>query len=677
MAINTILLITLALLVALGFAFYQYLFKKPVRVKKDYIFFALRFLAVFIILLLLINPKITRTKYTVEKPSLYILADNSESIKFLNSKDTLKELQNLLLNDKALQDRFEIARFSFGKNLLNSDSLDFSSTGSDLFQALSEVSEISKNRNSAIIFLSDANQTSGRDFRYFKKSGDEELFPVIIGDTANYSDLSISRINTNRYAFLNNNFPVEIFVNYNGDKEVTSELQILQNGKVLFSKDLSFDQQNGSAVINTNIPVKSLGVKSYKAVIKALPNEKNITNNGKNFAVQVIDERTKVLLLSSIEHPDLGAIKKSIESNSQRSLDLIIGNIKKPQFKDYQLIIIYQPNNQFISISSQIESDENNFLLITGTETDWDFINSLDLGVNKKSAGPPQEIFPVYNKNFSAFQFEDIGFDDLPPLSVKFGKVEYDQGAFDVMLFQKMQGVTTDEPLLAVSKNSPKKGFLLGEGIWRWRAKSFRETQSFREFDDFFSKIIQNLSASRKRERLSLDYNNFYYGNEEVIISAQYYDQNYQLDLNGNLQIHLKDSIENKEITSDFMVRDNFYQFNAGDLPAGTYSFTVSEKGSGIKASGSFEVISYNIEKQFSSANLNAMEDFAENNNTEVFFPDRIDSLKSALLNSSSLKPVQKSQLKSVPLIDWYYLLFLLISVLTVEWFYRKYLGLI
>ncbi len=677
MTISTILYIALALFGALGFAFFQYLFKKKSKKPRDFIFFGLRALSIFIVSLLLINPKINRTTYQLEKPQLLLLIDNSESIRFLESADEISDFHKNLAGDKELQKRFEISSLYFGRNLLTKDSLNFSAAGTDVYQSLSEASEILKNKNAAIILLSDANQTSGRDFRYYKKAANTQVFPVVIGDTTKYQDLSISRINSNRYAFLNNNFPVEVFVNYNGELPVTSEFQILQNGKAEYSEKLTFDSENRTKVVTTNIPVNSLGVKAYKARIKTLANEKNTTNNEQNFAVQVIDERTKVLLLSAIEHPDIGAIKKAIESNPQRSVDAKTIDDSNIQLKEYQLIIIYQLNNRFKKYLTEIIDGKQNFFLITGTETNWNYLNSLSLGINKQMAGPPQEIFPVYNDKFGTFQFDDIGFDDFPPLSEKFGKLDYNTGAFDVLLYQQMQGVKTDEPLLAISETKPKFGFLLGEGIWRWRAKSFRETQSFREFDDFFNKIVQNLASSKKRERLSLDYDNFYYGNEEVVITAQYYDENYQLDLEGDLQIKLQDSLNEKNISSDFNVKDNFYQFNAGDLPAGNYQFSVTEKNSGLSTSGSFEVIQYSTEQQFSSSNLQAMQDFAENNEATVYFPDQVEKLKNELLNNSVLKPLRKAQQKSVSLIDWYYLLFLLIFILAVEWFYRKYLGLI
>ena len=39
--------------------------------------------------------------------------------------------------------------------------------------------------------------------------------------------------------------------------------------------------------------------------------------------------------------------------------------------------------------------------------------------------------------------------------------------------------------------------------------------------------------------------------------------------------------------------------------------------------------------------------------------------------------PIQKSSKNIVPLIDWKYLLFLIVLTLAIEWFLRKYNGLI
>ncbi len=677
MAVSTIFYITLALLLALGFAFFQYLFKKPARNSRDFIFFSLRFISVFLVLLLLIDPMITSTFYEIEKPDLILLTDNSQSISYLDQEENIQEVVRTFSEDNELNNRFDLQRINFGREININDSLDFSARQTDLFTALWETEQMFNENPAAILLLTDGNQSLGRDYRYYEPDTQNSIYPVILGDTASYNDLSIQRINSNRYAFLNNQFPVEIFMNYSGDKDLEATINIRSGESVVYSENVSFSEGKRSSIINTVLPANSLGVKSYTVELVSEVEERNVNNNRQKFAIEVIDERTSVLILSDIPHPDLGAIKKAIESNQQRTGEIKYLRDGNFNINDYQLVIIYQLNRRFSNVISQIINRGHNYFIITGSETDWYYLNSLNLGFGRSATGQSQDVFPVYNPTFSNFQFEDIGFEDFPPLTDKFGPVEFQKINYNILLYQELQGVKTGEPLMAVSQDRPKRGFLLGENIWRWRAESYLKNKSFQEFDDFFSKLIQNLAAKRSRDRLTVDYENFYYSNEDLIITAQYFDENYQFDPGGELSIEIENNETKESFSSSLVLKNNFFQFNAGSLSPGTYNFKLKVENRNISKSGEFEVVEYSTEQQFVSANLSGMQSFANNNEVALFFPDQINSIKEELINNDKFKPVQKSRQKTVPLIDWYYLLFILIIVLAAEWLYRKYLGLI
>jgi hypothetical protein len=83
MTITTILLLLLSL-VASGLSYYQY-FIKPKQIKAEFVLALLRFLSLFGIILLLINPIITRNTLEIIKPSLAIVVDNSSSITALDA----------------------------------------------------------------------------------------------------------------------------------------------------------------------------------------------------------------------------------------------------------------------------------------------------------------------------------------------------------------------------------------------------------------------------------------------------------------------------------------------------------------------------------------------------------------------------------------------------------------
>ncbi len=220
----------------------------------------------------------------------------------------------------SLNERFDLRFFSFGESLkpLEDDTLSFKSSQTDINKSLLGLSKLKSEGNSVDLLISDGNQTMGEDYSYFKADANTSIFSIIAGDTTSSPDVFISNLNVNKYAFLDNQFPVEIIVNYSGKNSVTSNLKIISGDRVLKSQVVKFTKEKSSQVITLNLVASSIGTHIYKVALDPIDLEKNITNNSQNFAVEVIDERTSVLIVSSILHPDLGMLKKSIESNKQR-----------------------------------------------------------------------------------------------------------------------------------------------------------------------------------------------------------------------------------------------------------------------------------------------------------------------------------------------------------------------
>ncbi|MCL6218503.1 VWA domain-containing protein [Zunongwangia pacifica] len=677
MTILNIIYLTLAACVALGFSYFQYYVKSKRSGRQRTILFILRALSVFTLLFLLINPKIESVVIKREKPDLVLALDNSASIAHLHQENKLVGIAEFFNNDEEINERFNVQNIHFGSEISTIDSADFSAKQTDIFRVLDDIKSGFKNKQNATILVSDGNQTLGRDFQYFNASKNQKIFPIVIGDTTKFPDLSISKLNVNRYAFLENKFPVEIFVNYSASKNIASRFQISTNGKTVFSENLNFSAANRSIRVEANLPASQLGTQTYSAEILPLENEKNTINNKNNFAVEVIDERTSVLILSSIAHPDLGVLKKAIETNKQRKVSIKYTSENNIKLNEYQLVIFYQPNNNFNTWFKAVNDANLNYFIITGTKTNWNAIQKSIPYLSKNISNEEQDFYAVMNPNFNQFQFEDIGFLELPPLQDKFGDLKINTN-FDALLYQKIEGVSTSEPLLMMVKNNDRgSAYLFGENIWRWRTKVFIDHQSFEKFDNFIGGLIQNLSSKKKKERLTIDYQSFYYSNEIVKFDAQFFDENYQFDPNANLQIQLENDRLNLALDSRFLLRNNFYEVRFNNLQPGEYNFSVTEENSGIKKSGKFSVISFDVEEQFSSANFSKLNSLALKNDSQAYFPNQLQELKKQLLDDSRFSIIRKESTKSRPIIDWYILLFVLIGLLAGEWFYRKYKGLI
>src|SRR5690606_40600671 len=122
-------------------------------------------------------------------------------------------------------------------------------------------------------------------FTFAARRFQQPVIPVVVGDTTKYQDLSISRVNVNKYAFLNNRFPVEVMVSYSGNTSAATRLQIFSGNSVVFSRALNFSSEENAEVIRAELPANAIGPRTYRVDVQPLENEKNTLNNSREIAV--------------------------------------------------------------------------------------------------------------------------------------------------------------------------------------------------------------------------------------------------------------------------------------------------------------------------------------------------------------------------------------------------------
>ena len=676
MQTETILLIIASFIISLIVSLYQYLYKAKSTTKKSVFFAFLRFLSVFAILLLLINPSFRKKTFFTEKPKLVVAIDNSSSIAYLKQEQQVVSFVEHIKNSKEINDRFDINYYSFSDNLKDSLQLSFDRKQTNISRTLEDLSQVYKSSTAPTILLTDGNQTYGKDYQYSSSRYKQQVYPVIVGDTIIVTDTKVAQLNVNRYAYLKNKFPVEAILTYSGDQSVSSRFQVSLGNAVVFSQNITFTEEENSKVLNFTLPATQVGVVQYNARLIPLENEKNKVNNAKAFAVEVIDQKTNVLLISDMVHPDLGAIKKSVESNERRSITIQRTSEVK-SIDDYQLIILYQPNSRFRGVYEKISAARKNYLTIVGSKTDWVFLNKTQNKYYQEITRQTEYYIPRFNPNYSTFLFDDIGYEGYPPLIGNFGEIRISSN-HDVLLYRTIGNIQTEEPLLAtIEEEGIREAILLGEGFWRWRAQNFLDTKNFESFDDFFSKLIQYLATNKPKSRLNTISESFYYGNANIKIKAEYFTKNYEFDNRGSLQINLKNKDTEETQTIPMLLKNNLYEVDLSNLKAGNYDFTVAVSGENISRSGSFTVLEYNVEQQFLNADVTKLKQVATNTSGKSYFIGQNEKLIQDLIQDQRYQPIQKSKENVVSLIDWKYLLVIIILLLGIEWFARKYNGLI
>ncbi len=678
MSVNTLLLIVLSVLIAAGFSYFQYYYKNKSQSKLIKWLAFLRFMAIFGILLLLINPIISRKTYETVKTPLAIVVDNSKSITELKANSVSKEAFEKLSSNSDLKDKYDVQLYRFDadfQSIEESSELNFKGKQSHFDQVAKSLKSINKNLTFPTVLISDGNQTSGEDY-VFSFDANNKVYPFVVGDTTTYLDLKINQINVNKYAFHKNKFPVEVFLQYAGTKSVNANFSISQGNNILTQQTVSFSPSKKAQVINVLLPADKVGMQLYTAKITSSETEKNTYNNAKKFAVEIIDQRSEIAIISSINHPDLGAIKRSIETNASRKVTILKPNGISDLGK-YNVLILYQPTSEFKSVFEANKNLRINTWIITGNNTDYGVVNQQQSQMSFRVSSQKEDYLASFNSNFNLFATDNIGFENFPPLENAYGSIQ-PNGNVSVLLTSRIRTVDTDAPLLAFADTQgSRSAFLMGENIWKWRAHSYVENKSFDKFDVLIDKIIQFLASNDSKKSLIVNHERFYNSGDALEITAQYFNKNYELDEKARLTITVTNSQTKQVKRYDLLRTSNAFKVNLDGLAAGNYTFTVKELNSNSSYSAGFEILDFDIEKQFVNPDLLRLRQLASQTKGAVFVPNQIDNLIKTLMENSDYKSVQKEIVTKTPIIDWVWLLILIAALLATEWFVRKYNGLL
>ena len=675
MTSNTVLLLLLSVLIAGAASYFNYYYKAKSKSKTTLLLAFLRFFTIFGVLLLLINPIISKKTFETIKTPLALAVDNSSSITDLKAGEITKEVYNKLASNADLKEKFDIQSYKFDSEFESGETFDFKGKQTNIDAVAKSLKSINKNLNYPTVLISDGNQTSGEDY-VFGFDGGGKVYPLVVGDTTTYLDLKVAQVNVNKYAFHKNKFPVEVFLQYAGTKSVNANFSIVQGNNVLSKETVSFSPSKKSQVINVLLPADQVGVALFTAKITSNENEKNTYNNAKKFAVEVIDQKTEVALVSAINHPDLGALKRSIESNASRKVTIIKPKDLK-ELNKYNVLVLYQPTSEFKAIFEANAKLRINTWIVTGVSTDYNFLNQQQKGLSFKMSNQKEDYLATYNAQFNMFALDNIGFESFPPLENGFGSITTNQNV-SILLSSRIRNVPTEAPLLAFSDNQGlRSAYLLGENIWKWRAKSYVDKKSFENFDLFIDKTIQFLASNDSKKSLVVNHERFYNTGDAIEIMAQYFNKNYELDEKARLTIALTNTATKQVKKYDLLRSSNAFKANLDGLAPGHYNFVVKELNSNASYTSGFEVLDFDIEKQFVNPDLTKLKQLATQTQGAVYVPNQVDALIKALLDNKDYKAIEKAIVKKTPMIDWMWLLVLIAISLTAEWFIRKYNGLL
>ncbi len=670
---------------------------------------ALRFAALFLVLVLLVDPVWRRVTRTGEPPLLAVLVDDSESLQLgpegATPADRVRAALDGLPSDAALRFyRFSSDAAPAGPTLPG-DSLAFAGERTDVAGALSRVEADFAGRNlRGVVLVSDGRVTDGRNPAYLAERFSVPIWTAVAGDSVSSRDLRLERAVTNDVARVGSPLPIQAGIRATGFEGQTAAVTVSSGGRVLARQSVAVPPDGAEATVDLSVTPTAPGVRRYTIAVGPLAGEATTRNNSRTVTVRVLDDARRVLLVAAGPSPDLAALRATLDAD--RSVDLTVRTQRAPgQFYEgalpdalgrFDLVVLagYPGAAADPATSQRLAQAVAGGLPALFVQTSATDVSQLGTvfgdvlpvapaqargGAVEVSLAPTAagEAHPV----LGGLGVAPARLGALPPLVVTSTRWALQPGA-RVLATVRRGGTVLDAPLLVIRQNGQvRSAALLGAGSWRWRTLPDDLGDLRGVYGLLVDRLVRWSTATRDRRPVRVRPDRALFGERDRVgFTGQVYGESLAPIDDARLELTVRAPGGAVERATMRPLGNGRYVADLGVRPPGSYAFTAQATRGGQRLGddrGTFGVGRLAAEFREPGADPALMRQVAVRSGGGVVGLDTLGAFVSGLRRSGALADRPLVREDETPLLQIGWLLAVALALLTVEWVWRKRVGMV
>lgn len=641
---------------------------------------------------LLLGPLLKKLIQETKRPSIAIVTDNSRSVgTWLDQSGNQALHTNIGALSSGLGEKYDVTTYSFGEDisLLEADTMSYDQDITNITSSLQYISDVYEGENlGAVILATDGIYNGGQNPLYASLPSNIPVHSIALGDTTKRKDASVQTILHNEVAYLNDEMITQVDIKaINASNQtllLTIEKETGSGYITVETRNIKAQGNDFFATEEIKLTFKEVGIVHYRYRISSLTNEINRSNNRKDIYIEVLDARQDIGIIAASPHPDITALKQILEQNKNYQVKLYFDNPSSSELSGMDFAILHNLPSGSRNINSLLTSLNNRAtprMFIVGEKTNLTKFNQVQSLITiKGSRGSSNDAQGEVDGSFENFTLSETLKSEIkryPPLSSPFGEYT-SNGSLQTLLHQRIGDITTDFPLLSFADvDGVKSAYLLGTDIWRWKLFDYLQNENFNLITELIDKTIIYTSTKEDKRKFRVNSNsNVYLTNDNVTLTAELYNNSYELVNGPEAVIQLRDA-EGNSYDYTFSKNDKIYALELGKISPGSYRYTAETifNGDQYTAQGKFVVREIQYEMYDLEAQHSLLYALADKTNGSVTYPGQLSTLTDQLLSSDSIKPVIYQNVITKPLMDSKWLFFLLVVPLILEWLLRRYHG--
>ncbi len=693
---STFALVLIVLLFPAAAVLAWWSYRKPISlsIPLRYTLMILRCLAIWIILIVLLNPVIKMTRSWEVKPDIAVLLDNSASMTikkgdYQGIPDYRSVLNALQLSDTS-HIRYHTFAFSRNVHAAPPGSLAFNGENTDLDAALRSVSRQGEPYN-AIILVSDGISTYGADPTNTVNRLTIPVFTIATGDTTHERDIVVENIVHPDKSYKNTPTPLDVTILNDGFPDDRLDVQLIRNNEIIDHKTIRTKGKKSAVTVHFSVKPVETGLHQYEIRVPALSGERNTRNNHRFVTLKVLKNQIRILHLAFEIYPDVKTVRSILEEDKGIKLStrtwvsgdtFIGGNLPaKPDSLDVVILQGYPDSSVPQKVRKQVQKLIQNkpVILLATPRTDiTDAGPSLRsvLPLDVPPGTPSMRISIQKNAKEEGHPVLDLPAIDQGNVPAMYGPIKNVKAAagahdlFDAVYHDQ----DTHTPVLALRTLGNRRiAEMLAFGYFHW----YQQPGSTR---DFVIKLINNLvqwtATSPDNRLLRLKPTQPVYNQtESVAFTALLNNQNGRPEDQAIIELTIDgDQYESRHFTMTHSGTGQ-YDLQVGKLPEGHYHYHAVARRQKVilgKANGEFIIGTKGTEFVNTDRNDALMSYIAKTTGGGFYTWQNASEVLPAMRSRGLLQTTQKTENTSLPLHQSPWWLVAALILLTGEWTIRK-----
>lgn len=695
------LILTILLVLGIGYTYFSYRFTIPTTtnfIKTTLI--VIRTLALVLIIGILFEPILFLNFLQKNEPTNLLLIDNSSSIVNKDSINRSENVHKFIENFKnSVNGNIKIA--TFGKHIkflenYNEVNIPFDESATN-FENIASFVKVQNLDISSITIVSDGIITDGSNSTNDLEKLNIPIFTIAVGDTSKQSDIAINKAEFNKIIYLKTKTEINGVISNQNFANKNVMVSLFDKSGLVAQKPIKLNEF-GINNVSFEYEANEIGKQNLTLKISQLEKEITYENNKYHFTIEVLDDKTNVLLISGSPSPDLTIISKSLSTNENIKLNKIIqiadnkfletsntSNLtSKIDSADVIIMLDFPtnktPQNLVKTVFSNVETKNTPFFLILSELTDFNqlskFQNILPFKIKNTQKDFPLIQPEIISEGGGIIQ-NPTNWGKLAPIRISNIQIEAKDKS-SILAIGRQKNDFAEIPLLFTQKVGNSRRIVLnGFNFWKWKLQPEANLQFL--FDSFLQNSVKWLSTKKDKQIFVSTTKDIFNSGEIIEFVGNIYDET-STPINDALieiEIYSDNFKDNLKLNS---TKNGIYDGSIEINKLGNFNYKAKitlRNGKIDLVEGKFFISDVKIENINFVLNSNYLKFISDNSSGKSFGIKNYSELFSKIEKIFEINNVDKVISTKYEL--WYdkWILLLIVFLFAIEWTIRKKIGML